>query len=369
MDSQNRKVPLYLAITLVIGVFFWMLSGLVSEPVAPTDATLAGTTPAGSASGLPQVRVQSLQARDITREIRVSGRTEPNRMVELRAETDGTVQQIAAERGISVAEGAAVLTLDMRDREARLREAAALVSQREIEYRAIENLRGQQFTTDIQIAEALSSLESAKAAKERMELEISHTRITAPYAGVVQERSVEIGDFVRVGDSVAQLVDLDPIIISGEVNEREISHIQPGSTGSVVLVDGSKLEGTVRYISRVADGATRTFKVELAVPNPDHSIRAGLTAELRLFADAVRVHTLSSALLSLADDGTVGVKVVDDKNRARFYPVEIVGSSIEGMHITGLPDAIRLITVGQGYVSDGQEVQVATATASEMPTP
>lgn len=169
---------------------------------------------------------------------------------------------------------------------------------------------------------------------------------------------MEIGDLVRVGDPVATLVDLDPLIVVGEVNERDIASIQAGGAGTARILDGEVLEGSVRYISAVADAATRTFAVELAIPNPEQRWQAGLTAELRLYADTVRVHALSSALLSLADDGTVGVKLVED-GRVRFYPVVIVGSAQDGMYVSGLPESVEVITVGQGYVTEGQRVSVA----------
>lgn len=365
MDSKHRKLPTLVATGIIIVVGIWMLSGLGSEP-AGTNLAPAEST--GLAKGLPQVRISNYNAEEISREVMVSGRTEPDRQVELRTEAEGRVSRVLVERGQAVVEGAVLFSLDGRDREARLAEADSLLKQREIEYAAIQNLRGQQFTTEVQTAAALAQLDSARAARESMRLEITNTSIKAPFAGVVQERQVEIGDFVRVGDSVALFVDLDPIIITGNVNEREIVHIKVGSQGSAVLVDGSEVQGTVRYISRVADAATRTFQVELAVPNPDHTIRAGITARLRLFADSVRVHTLSSALLSLADDGTVGVKVVDDGDIVRFYPVQIAGSTQDGLHVTGLPDSIRLITVGQGFVVAGQQVTtqaLETATGTQ----
>lgn len=354
MDSKHRKLPAFVAVGIIIAVTLWMLSGLGSEPVT-TDATPASSS--GLATGLPQVRVSTHEAQSISREVLVNARTEPDRRVELRTEEEGRVNRILVERGQAVAAGELLFALDSRDREARLAEASSLVNQREIEYAAIQNLRGQQFSTEIQTAEALARLESARAARASMQLEIANTTIEAPFAGVVQERQIEIGDFVRIGDSLAEFVDLDPIIVTGNVNEREIGHIKEGSSGSAILVDGSEVEGSVRYISRVADAATRTFLVELAVPNPDYAIHAGSTARLRLFADSVRVHTLSSALLSLADDGTVGVKVVDARNIVRFYPVQIVGSTQEGLHVTGLPDSIQLITVGQGFVQEGQQVE------------
>jgi multidrug efflux system membrane fusion protein len=337
---------------IVVAVSLWMLSGIGSEPTA--DAITA--TRAASTNTLQQVRVQAMQAREITREILISGRTEPNRLVQIKAETDGRVNAIRAERGETVADGAALLTLDVRDRNARLAEAQALVEQREMQFRAIEDLRGQQFTTDIQIAEARAQLESAKASRERIDLEIRNTTIKAPFAGLLQERLVEIGDFVRVGDTVAEIVDLDPLIVAGEINEREVADLSVGSEGTVKLVDGSALAGRIRYLAPVADAATRSFLVEVAVPNANAAVRAGLSAELKLYANAIRVHTVSAAMLSLADDGTVGVKVADSADTVRFYPVEIVGNTAEGTHVTGLPESIRLITVGQGFVTEGQKV-------------
>jgi multidrug efflux system membrane fusion protein len=118
-------------------------------------------------------------------------------------------------------------------------------------------------------------------------------------------------------------------------------------------------------VAPVADPSTRTFKVELAVPNPDNTIRAGLTSDIHLYADVVQVHTLSAGLLSLADDGTIGVKIVDNTDAVRFYPVEIAGSSPEGTHVTGLPNSIRLITVGQGFVTAGQKVNPVTVSSPE----
>jgi multidrug efflux system membrane fusion protein len=82
-----------------------------------------------------------------------------------------------------------------------------------------------------------------------------------------------------------------------------------------------------------------------------------MTAELRLAADQVTAHSLSPALLALADDGTVGVKAVEADERVRFYPVEIIATSPEGISVTGLPDELRVISVGQGFVTEGQRVE------------
>lgn len=361
MNSKPRNYPLLISGAIVLAVVLWMLSGIGNDP----EASDVSETAASIANAAVQVRVQEFSAREITREILVSGRTEPNRVVEVRAETEGAVVDIGAERGEVVVAGTVLLKLDLRDRNSRLSEAAALVAQRELEYMAIEDLRAREFTTDVQIADANARLESARAGHERIKLEIANTSIVAPIDGVLQERSVEIGDFVRTGDSVVELVDLDPMIVTGEVSEREIAALTIGSKGMATLVDGSQVSGTIRYLSPVAAEGTRSFAVELAVANPDNTIRAGQTAELRLYAEVVKVHTLSAALLSLDDDGTVGVKVVDNDDRVKFYPVAIAGSSPEGTQVTGLPDTIRLITVGQGFVTEGQRVDPVTVSSPE----
>jgi multidrug efflux system membrane fusion protein len=362
MYKKPRNYPVLLSWAIVIVVALWMLSGLTSDP--KTSAVPASEATDTAAAEL-QVRVQEFEARSIVREILISGRTEPNRSIEVRAETDGVVTSIGAGRGEAVSAGAVLLKLDQRDRHARLTEAAALVAQRELEYKAVENLRTREFTTDVQVADARAKLESARASHARIKLEIANTSILAPINALLQERSVEIGDFVRTGDTIVELVDLDPLIVVGEVNEREISELAVGSKGTAALVDGSQLAGTIRYLSPVADSGTRSFAIELAVENPDYKVRAGQTAEIRLFADNIKVHTLSAALLSLADDGTVGVKVLDNEDRVRFYPVEIAGNAPEGMLVTGLPDTIRLITVGQGFVNVGQQVDPVSVTSSE----
>lgn len=214
MTISSKSYPLLLATGIALAVVLWMVSGMFSTSESSATETTAAST---AASGPQQVRVSQLESVAITREIVVSGRTEPNRILALRAEAEGTVQRLGSERGEPVKAGAMLAQLDIRDRNARLAEANALVAQRELEYSGVQNLHQKQFTTDVQIAEAKARLESARAAVERIKLEIANTTITAPYDSMLQDRSIEVGDFVRVGDTVAELVDLDPIIVTGEV--------------------------------------------------------------------------------------------------------------------------------------------------------
>lgn len=349
--NTSRKTSLLLAAGVAVVVALWMLSGIGSSSVDFSTETRNAND-----DSLMRVRVEQVRAGEVVREVIVSARTEPNRVVRLKAETDGAVVALGVNRGSRVNQGDTIVELDMRDRNARLVEADSLINQRQLEFEALENLRNQQFTTQVQKAEARARLDSAHAARERIVLEIGNTSIVAPFDGIVQDRNVEIGDFVRSGDGVIDLVDIDPLIIAGEINGKEVSELDVGGLGRAKLVDGTLIEGVIRYLAPVADENTRTFRIELEVANPDN-IRAGLTAELNLDGSKISAHDVSPALLTLSDNGIVGVKTVNNNNRVEFYPVEIAGATADGILVTGLPESVRVITVGQGFVTVGQQVE------------
>jgi multidrug efflux system membrane fusion protein len=345
-----------MAVGLTVAAVVWMLTGVGRETAPPAGEQRPADTPAA----VPRVAVEESLAREITREIAVSARTEPNRSVELRAETDGRVVALGAERGSVVRSGDRIVGLDMRDRGAKLAEARALIDYAELQFEAARELQRDQFVSETHIAELLSRVVAARAALEEIELEVANTSIAAPFDAVLQERLVELGDYVNTGDKIAELVDTDPLIVVGEVAERNVHQLAVGSTGSARLIDGEPIEGAVRYLAPVADESTRTFRVELAIPNPDAALRAGMTAQLRLAADRITVHVLSPALLSLDEAGTVGVKSVNAHDRVEFHPVEIVESTDAGIFVSGLPEQLRLITVGHGFVKPGDLVEPST---------
>lgn len=368
MDRLFSKSSL-MALLVAIGVIAWMASGSVTMPgsdsPAPTtrSATLSDDTEAAGGNERASVRVgvQHSSAQSINRVVSVSGRTEPNRVVEIRGEAEGRVMSVNAERGTFVRAGEELARLDVRDREARRAQAQAQLEQHQIQFEAAQELLRQNLTSEVQIAEVRARLVSSEAALQDIELELQRTIIRAPFDGVLQERHIEVGDLVRIGDTIAEFVDTDPIVVVGNVNEREIGTLTGGHPGRAILADGSKVEGTVRYVAPVARAATRTFQVELAVPNPNLAVRAGITAELELATDEVYGHLLSPALLTLDDDGTIGVKIVDDGRRAKFVPVEILRSDAQGIWVAGLPASVDIIAIGQGFVVDGQIVEAVPA--------
>lgn len=359
-DIMHKSRSLLIASGLAIAVVVWMSTGLLRQ--GGSSASIVPDARPESGRTAMAVTVLNSQARQVSREIAISARTEPNRRVDIAAETEGRVIAVEAERGMALSGGDPIVVLDMRDRRVRAEEAEALVRQRELEYQGAVRLRDREFMSESQIAEADALLAAARANLARIRLEMEQTVIKAPFAGVLEERQVELGGLVRVGDTIGTLVDTNPLIVTGHINEGDIDAVKAGDKGQARLLDGEQVSGTVRYIAPAAAESTRTFRVELAIPNPGNRLRAGMSAEILLPGGEVTAHRVTPALLSLDEDGVVGVKTVDGENIVRFFPVDIVHTDPDGgIWITGPPPQARVIVVGQGFVTPGENVRPVDA--------
>ena len=302
------------------------------------------------------VRVRTQSAEEVMRTIVVNGKTAPARIVNLAAETDGRIEYIGAERGARLGRGDLIVRLDERDRSARLVQAEATLRQREVEFAARERLKSESYVSEAQLQEAVALLETARAEVTRAELDLGYMAVRAPFAGALQARSVEVGDFVKRGDPIATYVDNRTIIVSANLSEFDARFVNVDDVAEARLATGGTVRGHIRYVAPVADEATRTFAVELEVDNAAGTLRAGGTAELRIPAETVLAHRISPAVLTLDDAGNVGVKIVNDRREVEFVVADIALSTNEGVWLTGLPATATIITVGQGYVTSGAVV-------------
>ncbi|MDX2144435.1 MAG: efflux RND transporter periplasmic adaptor subunit [Rhodospirillaceae bacterium] len=362
----------------------WIASGAVFQHDEPAQKSAADKAAAGDTAETQRVQVATLAAEPWLRELSIAGRTAAMRGARLKAETAGTVVKLVAQRGDHVKAGAPLIELAQNDRAAKLREAEALVAKRELEYRAQDDLAKKSFTSEVALANAKAQLESARAMQAAAQLDIARTVIRAPFDGVFNLNKVEQGDSVKSGDDVAEFVDLDPIKILADVAEISVGELSIGKTATAVLITGRRVEGPVTYISAVADPTTRTYLVEMAVPNPANDpegwILPGMTASIALPARQVMAHRIPPSILTLDDAGAVGIKILDDRDEVRFVPVRTVANTADNIWIEGLPPTIRVITLGQEYVKVGQRViaveappktlapDATTAPATETPT-
>jgi multidrug efflux system membrane fusion protein len=304
----------------------------------------------------PTVRVRTITAIVHQQDVIVRGQTQALRKVQVRAETAGKVAAIRADKGKVVKKGDTICELNVDARRAMLEQARATMTQRKLEYEASKTLQEKGFRSPTSVAGDLARYQVAKAEVERMEKELENTKIKAPFDGVVDDRMVDVGDYLSPGQPCALVVSLDPFLVVGRVSEQDVHYIQIGNTGWAKLVTGERVEGKVRFVAKSSDAATRTFRVELEVPNPNGAIRDGITAEIHIAAATVEAHKISPAILSLNDRGQLGVRIVDQTKRVRFVLVTIIGDGPDGVWITGLPKQVTIITVGQDFVSEGQVV-------------
>ncbi len=299
-----------------------------------------------------------LTAAPLQRELLIRGRTEVTRQVEIKAETHGRVVALPADEGARVREGGLLARLALEDRLARKAEAKAFVRQREIEFAAATKLAEKGYRSKNNTAAAAAALDAARASVVRIETEIAQTGIRAPFDGVIEHRYVEIGAFVQAGDPVALLVDEDPFLVVAHVSERDVDKVEKGMVARARLITGREIEGVVRYIATIADPGTRTFRVEIEVPNESYRLHAGISAEIRIPFETISAHKVSPAVLTLNDAGVLGLRAVDETGHVVFHPATIVDDEADGVWLAGLPETVTVISVGQEFVRRGDRVEL-----------
>ncbi len=357
-----RIIPLLTALIVAIGLYAMIMQrdALKAFAGSDTEDVPAQSAPADvTTNAMPPVSVVAMKAtsRDIESGIVLRGRTEAARNVDVRSETTGLVISEPLRKGTFVQKGQLLCELDVGTRNAQLAEAKARLAEADANNTAAASLSQKGFTSETAAIGRLAQLEAAMANVERAEKELSRLQIKAPFSGLLESDTAELGVLLQPGSSCATVIALDPIKLVGFVPESGISQLTLGANAGARLVTGEELRGFLTFLSRSADPQTRTFRVEVTVPNPDLDIRDGTTAEIFIAFEGERAHLLPQASLTLNDEGKLGIRAaVDDV--ARFYQVEIVRDTAEGVLVKGLPDQLDIIVVGQEYVVDGRAIAV-----------
>lgn len=373
MNRLRSVRPVWVAATIALAVVLWMASGLLgigtAESGAHNGADSNNTAAADDKPAEPvvEVKVRISHTQTVMRTAKLAGRTAAARKVELSVQIGGQVVAITAERGDYVTQGEVIVRLDSGNLQAQLDQALALLEQRKMQYQAAQEMAAQGYQSSVALATARANLAAARAAVARIRTKIEYTTIEAPFSGVLEKLPVELGDVVSAGDVVGQVVQQDPFIVWGQVSENVVALLEPGQPGTATLISGATVHGTLRFISSVADKATQTYRVELQIDKPEDSgpLIAGASAELRLPLKKVTAHRVESSVLTLNADGVFGIKTVTDEGTVRFYKAEIVKSDDGHVWLTGLPETLRVITRGHGFVRPGDKVHYSLADQAE----
>ncbi|MGF1501589.1 MAG: efflux RND transporter periplasmic adaptor subunit [Paracoccaceae bacterium] len=352
-----RVVPILFSAAALIGLGAYFLGG--PDETATGPAAVAATPEPTGPRPVP-VAVLESRAAETRAVLTARGRTAADRRVDVEAETTGRMISPPIRRGARVTSGQVLCRLDPGSRPAQLSEARARLAEAEAEARAAETLSSKGFTAETTRVARQAALEAARAAVELIELDIDRLEIVAPFDGLLESDTAELGKRLGEGDLCATVIDLDRIRVSGFVAEGAVDRIAPGQPADIRLVNGRSVAGEVSFVARVADPETRTYEIEALVPNPDGQIRDGMTAELRLSLPPETAHLLPQSALTLDDGGRLGVRLVErtaDTPRARFVPVAILRDDPRGVWVSGLPETAEVIVVGQEFVRGGGAIR------------
>ena len=254
-------------------------------------------------------------ATEINKTVSISSTSEAYRKIEVKSEVTSKIEKILKKKGSFVDKGQIVIKLEEFDSYKKL------------------------FENDL-----ISKNEFNKIA------------LMAPFNGIILDGHKIEGELVTPGSSVYEIIDLSKIKIVGYLNENEIKGINIENKVEVSILD-KIIEGTIDYISPIADYSTKTFEISVIFDNLDLSIRDGLSAELKIYKEKIKVHQISPSVLSLGDDGDIGIKVLNQDNEVIFKEIVIIEDTSDYMLISGLEDKENIITIGQQYVSSGDKVE------------
>ncbi|MFK7835258.1 MAG: efflux RND transporter periplasmic adaptor subunit [Sulfitobacter sp.] len=371
-----------------------------TETTAADDAASPQSDAAAApATDLVRVEVRKLKAQQVDSAVVLRGETEAARQVDVRSETSAVVVSAPLRKGAQIEQGQAMCVLDPGTRgaavaeararlsearsrvpeaQARVSEAQARLEEAKISQNAASRLIEDGFASQTRLASAdaatatamagvssaqsgleaaQSGIEAATAAVASAEKEIERLTISAPFSGLLESDTAELGSLLQPGALCATIIQLDPIKLVGFVPETEVNRVTLGAkAGARLAAGGEQVVGEVTFLSRSADPQTRTFRVEIEVPNADLKIRDGQTAEIAIASAGVTAHLIPQSSMTLNDEGTLGVRLVDDAAIVSFAPVNVMRDTAKGIWVTGLPKVANVIVLGQEYVTAGVTV-------------
>jgi len=340
--------PWLISIIIVLALTIWLSLGSL-------NAEEQNTPKSSQSVPLAKVTYQTFHSYPTEKKIDLYGRTAPDRQAKIAAEIAGKILNLSIEKGQRVTKGQVIAHIDQGDLQFQIDRAKANLTVKRQEFKAAESLKNRGLQGEVAYTNALAALADAQASVKAVELRLQHTSVTAPFDGVVENLFIEQGDFVGVGDPVANLIDLKNVVIEADVSERHIQSISKDQPATIRFIDGSTTQGTVRYVSQLSSPSTNTFAIEVEVPNPEQRIPAGVSAQVELNLSTQMAVKVTPAMLALDDEGNLGVKTLID-DVVHFVPIQLVKAEQDGVWLTGLGESVNIITRGQGFVRDGDKV-------------
>ncbi len=360
-------------------------AGLAVLATAGVAALSMACAPAGGAQGqdggdgpgedapvrVVNVETVTVEPRPFTSFVRIVGTVEAERDVVVTAQEGGTVEALVARKGARVAPGAPLIRIDDDVLRAQLDQAESQATLAEETWARQRQLwERDSIGTEMAYLQAKYNARTARAQAQGLSERVERTVVRAPFAGILDDRMVEVGSTVAPGAPVARVLAVDTVRISGGVPERFAAEIAPGTkvTVTVDALDGREYAGTIDFVGSAVAGGDRTFRVEIHVPNPGLGIKPGMVANVSIASRTLEraVVVPRPAVLRREAGYVVYVARPDGAGgwRAEARPVVPGASGQQDIVITaGLAAGERVVVVGQQRVADGDALRLADAPA------
>ncbi len=357
-SDRGSSRPFWLASFLLVAIVAWMASGYVFPGEdAPQETASAETE-------LPSVLVRESRSEPVILSFKSEGQATPDRDTLVVAEASGTIIDMPVEKGDTVSRGDVIARLDDTRARSSLDQAIEQRANAQREFDNATNLFESGVSTRTRLSEARATLAARNSEVISAEQALDDLVMQAPFSGRIEALPVSAGEYVAIGDQVARIVDNDPLTVAIQVPQQSLARIEVGQKAEVRFITGQVREGTISFVGTAAQSETRTFLTEIEVDNTEGDIPAGVSAEITIPTGETTAHFIQPSIVSLNPDGELGVKTVED-GRVRFQGIDIVKTGIEGIWVTGLEENATIITIGQGFVRDGEEVRAQSEDTPE----
>lgn len=351
------------ALLLVFGTAFWIYSGYLDREKHPERAHGAAPS-AAPEKPLFKVVVRHARVAPHVRRFDVTGRTFSDRRVMATARSNGIVTALTIRRGASVKAGEVIAELSNEARDAQVAQAQARLAQRRAEFEARERLARQGNFPALNLEQLRAELSAAEAVLATSQAERERGIVLAPIDGIVNDVPAEIGQALQPGAQIAEIVAATPMLVVAEVPERRLAGISIGEKADIRLVTGETLAGTIRFIARRASAQTRTYRVDIEVPNDDGRLVDGIAAAVRLALAPEPATEVPRSALTFSSEGRLGVRIVGPDGIVGFVPVALVDDTEDSLFVSGVGDGMAVIVRGQEFVAEGQKVSALLETAA-----
>lgn len=360
---QHISPNIRLAVIFAGAMFVWMLSGPLLRSFTPAEVV------SESKDTLKHVFAEVFQQQNYRQIVTLHGTTTYDTYAVIRARSEGVVEKIYLDAGAQADEGAPLADIDHAIKAAEANAAAARLKQAQIQYNALEELSKKGLRAQTELAEGEAVLAQARAQAKLAEKLAAAAQAQMPFDGIVDQRHVNPGDFVRVGDPLYTVFQPSPLLVTAFASQRERTLLEAGQLTTARLSGGQQVEGVLRSIASIADPHTRTFKVETVLtPSSGTTIATavgGLSTELKIPTRTVQAHFVPHAVLVLGAEDALGVIRVEHRETegdvyvAHFTPITLLEDTADGVWVTGLSSEATIITRGQAGVQDAQRVHAS----------